>query len=126
MIVYLLSIGADKLETVRVQGVVFFLGAVVLLGAHLQTVNAALPDPAAMSEGPAREARRALAYMGLEPGMALCVEAYIGEVGGRDGIKLENYTKRSLGESLCYFVLCLYDVFGRVAARLLFGICDCR
>ena len=26
----------------------------------------------------------------LEPGMALCVEAYIGEVGGRDGIKLEN------------------------------------
>ena len=26
----------------------------------------------------------------LEPGMALCVEAYIGEVGGKDGIKLEN------------------------------------
>ncbi|CAM3723157.1 Dimethlysulfonioproprionate lyase DddP [Pseudomonas reidholzensis] len=26
----------------------------------------------------------------LQPGMALCVEAYIGEVGGRDGIKLEN------------------------------------
>ena len=26
----------------------------------------------------------------LEPGMALCVEAYIGCVGGRDGIKLEN------------------------------------
>jgi Xaa-Pro aminopeptidase len=26
----------------------------------------------------------------LEPGMTLCVEAYIGEVGGRDGIKLEN------------------------------------
>lgn len=37
LIVYLLSIGADKVETVRVQGVVFFLGAVVLLGAHLQT-----------------------------------------------------------------------------------------
>jgi uncharacterized membrane protein YfcA len=37
LIVYLLSIGADKQETVRVQGVVFFLGAVVLLGAHLQT-----------------------------------------------------------------------------------------
>lgn len=37
LIVYLLSIGADKAETVRVQGVVFFLGAVVLLGAHLQT-----------------------------------------------------------------------------------------
>ncbi|MGE8459895.1 MAG: dimethylsulfonioproprionate lyase DddP [Pseudomonas capeferrum] len=26
----------------------------------------------------------------LQSGMALCVEAYIGEVGGRDGIKLEN------------------------------------
>ncbi|MGE8062490.1 dimethylsulfonioproprionate lyase DddP [Pseudomonas sp. NPDC089547] len=26
----------------------------------------------------------------LQPGMTLCVEAYIGEVGGRDGIKLEN------------------------------------
>ncbi|AEJ12865.1 MULTISPECIES: dimethylsulfonioproprionate lyase DddP [Pseudomonas] len=26
----------------------------------------------------------------LEPGMTLCVEAYVGEVGGRDGIKLEN------------------------------------
>lgn len=37
LIVYLLSIGADKVETVRVQGVVFFLGAVVLLAAHLQT-----------------------------------------------------------------------------------------
>lgn len=37
LIVYLLSIGAEKVETVRVQGVVFFLGAVVLLGAHLQT-----------------------------------------------------------------------------------------
>ena len=37
LIVYLLSIGAEKVETVRVQGVVFFLGAVVLLAAHLQT-----------------------------------------------------------------------------------------
>ena len=37
LIVYLLSIGAGKVETVRVQGVVFLLGAVVLLGAHLQT-----------------------------------------------------------------------------------------
>lgn len=37
LIVYLLSINADKTETVRVQGVVFLLGAVVLLGAHLQT-----------------------------------------------------------------------------------------
>ena len=37
LIVYLLSVGADKTETVRVQGVVFFLGALVLLSAHLQT-----------------------------------------------------------------------------------------
>ena len=26
----------------------------------------------------------------LQAGMALCVEAYVGEVGGQDGIKLEN------------------------------------
>lgn len=26
----------------------------------------------------------------LEPGMVMCVEAYIGEVGGKDGVKLEN------------------------------------
>lgn len=44
LIVYLLSIGADKVETVRVQGVVFFLGAVVLLGAHLQTGLMAGPN----------------------------------------------------------------------------------
>jgi uncharacterized protein len=37
LIVYLLSVGADKTETVRVQGVVFFLGALVLLSTHLQT-----------------------------------------------------------------------------------------
>jgi uncharacterized membrane protein YfcA len=37
LLVYLLSIGADKLETVRVQGVVFLIGATVLLGAHLQS-----------------------------------------------------------------------------------------
>lgn len=37
LIVYLLSIGAEKAETIRVQGVVFLLGAVVLLGAHLQS-----------------------------------------------------------------------------------------
>ncbi len=37
LIVYLLSVGADKTETVRVQGVVFFLGALVLLSAHLHT-----------------------------------------------------------------------------------------
>lgn len=37
LLVYLLSIGAEKLETVRVQGVIFLLGALVLLGAHLQS-----------------------------------------------------------------------------------------
>jgi Xaa-Pro aminopeptidase len=26
----------------------------------------------------------------LEPGMMLCVEAYVGAVGGQDGIKLED------------------------------------
>jgi len=35
LLVYLLSIRADKLETVRAQGVVFLIGAVVLLVAHL-------------------------------------------------------------------------------------------
>ena len=35
LLVYLLSIGATKLETVRVQGVVFLIGAVVLFAAHL-------------------------------------------------------------------------------------------
>ena len=35
LLVYLLSIKADKLETVRAQGVVFLIGAVVLLAAHL-------------------------------------------------------------------------------------------
>ena len=37
LLVYLLSIGAAKRETIRVQGVVFLLGAVVLCLAHLQT-----------------------------------------------------------------------------------------
>lgn len=37
LIVYLLSIKAEKAETVRVQGVVFLLGAVVLIGSHLAT-----------------------------------------------------------------------------------------
>ena len=37
LLVYLLSIGATKLETVRVQGVVFLIGAVVLFFAHLQS-----------------------------------------------------------------------------------------
>lgn len=37
LIVYLLSIRAPKQETVQVQGVVFLIGAVVLLAAHLQS-----------------------------------------------------------------------------------------
>ncbi len=37
LIVYLLSVKTDKIETIRVQGVVFLIGAVVLLGAHLQS-----------------------------------------------------------------------------------------
>ncbi len=43
LLVYLMSVGADKETTVRVQGVVFLVGAVVLVGAHLQSgvLNAA-------------------------------------------------------------------------------------
>ena len=26
----------------------------------------------------------------LEPGMVICVESYVGEIGGREGVKLEN------------------------------------
>lgn len=37
LLVYLLSVGTGKAETVRVQGVIFLLGAVTLLGAHLGT-----------------------------------------------------------------------------------------
>jgi len=37
LLVYLLSIGADKRETVRVQGVVFLIGAFVLLLAHVHS-----------------------------------------------------------------------------------------
>lgn len=37
LIVYLLSIRAPKTETVRAQGVVFLIGAVTLLAAHLRT-----------------------------------------------------------------------------------------
>jgi hypothetical protein len=37
LIIYLLSIGAEKRETVRVQGVVFLMGGVVLMLAHLQS-----------------------------------------------------------------------------------------
>lgn len=57
LLVYLLSTGADKRETIRVQGVVFLIGAAVLLSAHLnsgvmnaQTVpfSLALAVPAAL------------------------------------------------------------------------------
>jgi len=48
LLVYLLSIGADKAETVRVQGVVFLIGALVLLGAHLQS-GVLTPGTAAFS-----------------------------------------------------------------------------
>ena len=37
LLVYLLSIKADKVETVRAQGVVFLIGAVVLCAAHLHS-----------------------------------------------------------------------------------------
>lgn len=52
LIVYLLSIGAEKRETVRVQGVVFLIGALVLCAAHLQSgiLNAdTLPFSAALT-----------------------------------------------------------------------------
>ena len=51
VIVYLLSVGTGKTETVRVQGVTFLIGAVVLLGAHLSSgvLNAVtLPFSAAL------------------------------------------------------------------------------
>lgn len=59
LLVYLLSIGAEKTETIRVQGVVFLLGAAVLFGAHLQSglltpsytaFSAALVLPAVMGQ----------------------------------------------------------------------------
>lgn len=37
VLIYLLSIRADKAETVRVNGVIFLIGAVVLFAAHVQT-----------------------------------------------------------------------------------------
>ncbi|MFD1911473.1 sulfite exporter TauE/SafE family protein [Halodurantibacterium flavum] len=51
VLVYLLSIGAPKADVIRVQGVIFLIGAVVLLVAHMQSgvVNAVtLPFSAAM------------------------------------------------------------------------------
>lgn len=51
VLIYLLSIGADKRESLRVQGVIFLIGAAVLLAAHLQSgvLNAqTLPFSAAL------------------------------------------------------------------------------
>jgi uncharacterized membrane protein YfcA len=51
VIVYLLSAGVEKTESVRVQGVVYLIGAVVLVGSHLKSglLNAqTLPFSAAM------------------------------------------------------------------------------
>lgn len=57
LLIYLIAIGAPKTEAVRVQGVVFLIGAVVLTGAHLgsgvlnaQTIplSAAMVVPAAL------------------------------------------------------------------------------
>lgn len=51
LIVYLLSIRASKQETVQVQGVVFLIGSIVLLGAHLHSgllTNRALGFSAAL------------------------------------------------------------------------------
>lgn len=55
LLVYLLSVRADKREAVRVQGVVFLIGAAVLMLAHLQSGvlnGATLPFSLALS-GPA-------------------------------------------------------------------------
>lgn len=57
VLIYLLSIGADKRESLRMQGVIFLIGAAVLLAAHLQSgvlntqtlpFSAALVLPAAL------------------------------------------------------------------------------
>ncbi|WP_323041875.1 sulfite exporter TauE/SafE family protein [Gemmobacter sp.] len=51
MVIYLLSIGAGKAESVRAQGVLFLIGSIVLLGAHLNSgvLNAqTLPFSAAL------------------------------------------------------------------------------
>ena len=45
LLVFLLSIGAEKTEMVRVQGVIFLIGAVTLLAAHLGT---GLANPASL------------------------------------------------------------------------------
>ncbi|MBK5926601.1 sulfite exporter TauE/SafE family protein, partial [Rhodobaculum claviforme] len=57
VIIYLVSVGAEKREMIRVQGVVFLIGGIVLLSAHLQSgvlnavtlpLSAALVVPAAV------------------------------------------------------------------------------
>lgn len=62
LLVYLLSIGTDKEETVRVQGVVFLIGAVALLTAHLGT---------GVMDGP-----------NLGFSAALCLPALLGQAAG--------------------------------------------
>ncbi|MDZ7905080.1 MAG: sulfite exporter TauE/SafE family protein [Cypionkella sp.] len=44
LLVYLLSVRAEKVESVRVQGVVFLIGAAVLLAAHLQSGLMSAPN----------------------------------------------------------------------------------
>jgi len=46
LLVYLLSTGVSKVETIRVQGVVFLIGSIALLSAHLQT---GLANPTALA-----------------------------------------------------------------------------
>lgn len=46
LIVYLMSVAAPKAEMLRVQGVVFLLGAVILLGAHINSGVMTAPNAA--------------------------------------------------------------------------------
>jgi uncharacterized protein len=65
LLVYLLSIGAEKAEMIRAQGVVFLIGAVALLLAHLAT---------GIANGPSMAFSAALAVpalIGLQLGYAL-------------------------------------------------------
>ena len=65
LIVYLLSIGAPKLEQIRVQGVVFLIGAVALTVAHLGSgvLNAQTLPLSALMAVPA--------FVGMRLGFAL-------------------------------------------------------
>lgn len=65
LLVYLLSTGASKIEAIRAQGVVFLIGAVALLAAHLGT---------GVANGPSLAFSAALsipAFIGLKLGYAL-------------------------------------------------------